>query len=276
MPYFPAGIRAIPVWDDSYDMDANQLHCTWPVVDEYVLRAAGKTGRRWILEAWAGWVSYWMDQLVCPEGISCRIETSRPEFPLQEGRLRPSNPEVQKIFPWKDGAEIWLSFRLGKNVQLMVQIRTREASPFVRLRYSLSQGGIFAGLDGRQRIYYGGLRAEYTSLTEITFSHFDRIEHSFRPCKTDYAPEEIQGMEAGGPLILITTGKNIQLAAYEHGADTPDHFMGFIPGRDGVDLYSCKGNYFGGQKSEDYRSFWLQLGVAKAQQELMENYRAFS
>ncbi|MDR1530763.1 MAG: hypothetical protein LBS62_00995 [Clostridiales bacterium] len=72
--------RAIPLWDASYDGDGNQLHCTWPVVDEYALRLANRMGRADILQTWAGWVQYWTGKLLCPEGISYQVETDAPEL----------------------------------------------------------------------------------------------------------------------------------------------------------------------------------------------------
>jgi len=74
-----AYFRAIPFRDASYDLDANQLHCTWPVVEESVVRLANRTGGADILNKWAGWVEYWTDQLLCPEGVPYLIETDRPE-----------------------------------------------------------------------------------------------------------------------------------------------------------------------------------------------------
>ncbi len=75
-----AGLREIPVWSDAYDMDANQLHCWWPVTGEYFMRLANEFDRKDLIEKWVGWINYWSELLMCPEGISCYIETNRPDL----------------------------------------------------------------------------------------------------------------------------------------------------------------------------------------------------
>ena len=74
-----AYFRAIPLWDTSFDGDANQLHCTWPVVEENVMRLMNRQGKTDILKKWASWVAYWTNKLLVPEGISYLIETETPE-----------------------------------------------------------------------------------------------------------------------------------------------------------------------------------------------------
>jgi len=74
-----AYFRAIPLWDSSFDSDANQLHCTWPVVEENIMRLMRRTGKTKIIKKWASWVAYWTNKLIIPEGISYMIETESPE-----------------------------------------------------------------------------------------------------------------------------------------------------------------------------------------------------
>lgn len=74
-----AGIRAIPLWDESYDMDANQLHCTWPAVEGYFVQTANRMKQGDLLCHWGEHVGYWTRNLLCPEGISYMIETKYPE-----------------------------------------------------------------------------------------------------------------------------------------------------------------------------------------------------
>ena len=74
-----AYFRAIPLWDNSFDGDANQLHCTWPVVEENVMRLMRRQGKTQIIKKWSSWVSYWTGKLIVPEGISYMIETESPE-----------------------------------------------------------------------------------------------------------------------------------------------------------------------------------------------------
>jgi hypothetical protein len=75
-----AGICAIPVWDDSYDMDANQLHCTWPAVEGYFVNTANRMKQTDLLQFWSERVGYWTRKLLCPEGTSYMIETDAPEL----------------------------------------------------------------------------------------------------------------------------------------------------------------------------------------------------
>lgn len=74
-----AGLREVPVWNDAWDADSNQLHCWWPVTGEYFMRLINSHDRSDLITKWVGWVSYWTKQLMCPEGISCYLETDQPE-----------------------------------------------------------------------------------------------------------------------------------------------------------------------------------------------------
>lgn len=74
------GLREIPAWCDAYDTDANQLHCWWPVTGEYYARLINKFGRKDLINKWIKWVSFWTKRLMCPEGISCLVETETPDF----------------------------------------------------------------------------------------------------------------------------------------------------------------------------------------------------
>ncbi len=74
----PAGLREIPAWCHAFDRDANQLHCWWPVTGEYYARLINRYDRAERVEQWIGWVSYWQEKLLCPEGISCYADTAAP------------------------------------------------------------------------------------------------------------------------------------------------------------------------------------------------------
>ncbi len=73
------GIRGIPLWCASYDADANQLHSWWPVTDESFIRMINEFDRKDLIGQWIGWQTYWYKYLTCPEGISCLLETDKPE-----------------------------------------------------------------------------------------------------------------------------------------------------------------------------------------------------
>ncbi len=67
----PAGLRPLPEWNECYDADSNQLHCWWPVMSEFYIRLINRFDRADRLEQYAGWVEYWAERLMCPEGIPC-------------------------------------------------------------------------------------------------------------------------------------------------------------------------------------------------------------
>jgi hypothetical protein len=78
--YAPAGIRSSPIFDTGFDQDANQLHCTWPVVEEFPVYAANRIGYKKAVDDYIRKISYWTGNLVVPEGISYYIETETPEL----------------------------------------------------------------------------------------------------------------------------------------------------------------------------------------------------
>lgn len=67
----PAGIRPMPEWNECYDADSNQLHCWWPVMSEFYIRLISSHDRADLLEQYMGWVEYWTERVMCPEGIPC-------------------------------------------------------------------------------------------------------------------------------------------------------------------------------------------------------------
>ena len=80
------GLREVPSWCVSYDEDANQLHCWWPVTGEYFSRLAAASEDEKLSEKWIGWVEYWTERLMCPEGIPCYENT--PEVPFDNWNCR--------------------------------------------------------------------------------------------------------------------------------------------------------------------------------------------
>lgn len=74
-----SGLREIPVWDSSFDGDANQLHCWWPVNSEYFIRMANAFDRTDLIEKFIGYIGRWTKKLCCPEGISYYTETDEAE-----------------------------------------------------------------------------------------------------------------------------------------------------------------------------------------------------
>ena len=74
----PAGLRPIPTWCEVYDGDANQLSCWWPVMAEFYARLINTYDQTELVEQLVGWIRYWTEKLMCPEGISCYTDTDTP------------------------------------------------------------------------------------------------------------------------------------------------------------------------------------------------------
>lgn len=66
-----SGLRPLPEWSDCYDADSNQLHCWWPVMSEFFIRAVNSADDVSLIEKYISWIEYWTEKLMCPEGISC-------------------------------------------------------------------------------------------------------------------------------------------------------------------------------------------------------------
>jgi len=75
-----SGVRETPIWNMSFDQDANQLHDWWPVINEFYMRMINENNRKDLVDQWIGWISYWTSQLTCPEAVSTYFETDKPEF----------------------------------------------------------------------------------------------------------------------------------------------------------------------------------------------------
>ncbi len=72
--------RSYPLFDSTYDSDANQLHTTWGAVEEVILRLAKYADESKIIEQWIKKVGLWTDNLTCPEGDSYEFETTEVVF----------------------------------------------------------------------------------------------------------------------------------------------------------------------------------------------------
>lgn len=74
-----AGILPLPEWGESYDFDSNQAHSWWPATSEYYGRLINNQNRKDLIDKFAGWIGYWTEKLMCPEGIDCYINTKTPD-----------------------------------------------------------------------------------------------------------------------------------------------------------------------------------------------------
>lgn len=199
-----------------------------------------------------------------------------PAFPLSGGMAEPSgNPEITEC-PWKDGINATAEYALtGSRSRLRIEIHARALSAVVRLRYSLTAGDKFEGKDGIKPIRYGKLTANWDRLTEIQLSQFDRILHSFVPAVCVFEPVRCKDRPLIGPIVITEHTDGALLFAYEHGAEAPDHFLEFRADPKGIALLSTKGNYLGGERTEDYLSPWLQIGLSPDKASMFKSYRDF-
>ncbi len=95
-----AGIRETPVWDKSFDMDANQLSDWWPVTDESYVRLSNQNNRGDLLGKWVGWLSYWYENLTAPESVECYFDTDDPATP---DRWNPGSWQAFTMRTWFQG-----------------------------------------------------------------------------------------------------------------------------------------------------------------------------
>ncbi len=73
-----AGIRPYPEWSECFDADANQFHSWWPVMSEFYARLVNRFDRKDLMEQYVGWLEYWTEKLICPEGIDCYYNEEVP------------------------------------------------------------------------------------------------------------------------------------------------------------------------------------------------------
>ena len=73
------GLREVPLWNESFDGDGNQLHCWFTANAQYFIRTANANNRADLLAKFRGWIEYWTSQLTCPEAINYYAENVKPE-----------------------------------------------------------------------------------------------------------------------------------------------------------------------------------------------------
>ena len=216
--------------------------------------------------------------------------------------------------------EIRLEYSLGQgnNPRFFVIIRTFPGSPFIRYRLELiaDKPVKLTKTNGVDRIAYPGvvIKTQKPELTEIQFSQFNPLVHSYNPNFERKSRNELEeGCKFPGPIALYEAPGESCLLAYEHGAEYPDSYLSFraICGTfqdvttcgSGSDIPSCgisreksgsiaekdsslrigihaeKGNYYQGQvidKAHPFRSPWFHFAITgRDSSELLEHYRSF-
>jgi hypothetical protein len=73
------GLREIPLWNESFDGDGNQLHCWFSANAQYFIRTCNENNRADLLAKFRSWIEYWTGQLTIPEAINYYAENIKPE-----------------------------------------------------------------------------------------------------------------------------------------------------------------------------------------------------
>ena len=148
---------------------------------------------------------------------------------------------------------------------LSLLIRTADQSPILKFKYYLRGPGMLTKSQGERLEYCAFQLAPREALTEVRFSEFNQMLHSF--CMNEVPVKEsffTASMNIMGPLIAGSDESNSFLLAYEHGSQYPDAFIHFaLSPEKQISLQAVKGNYIHGTdlNSEGFESVWFDFGA---------------
>ena len=167
-------------------------------------------------------------------------------------------------------------------LKLSVILRVAEESPIIKFKYILrGNGSCCLTKNHGERLDYCSVRLKpEESLTEVRFSEFNQMIHSF--CMNE-VPVKVSSFKHGesvmGPLVAATDGKESFLLAYEHGSQYPDAFVHFALSADkDVCMRAVKGNYLPGTllTDEGFETIWFDFGaVSGGIEKLAAAFREF-
>lgn len=175
-------------------------------------------------------------------------------------------------------------FQQDNNLILGMVFRAADDNPIVRFHYTLKSRETkrMTKTNGGDGIKYLKFSFEGMSqVKEIRFSEFNEMVHSF--CLSERSVESgffENNLCLMGPMMTAYEEDCSMLAAYEHGSQVPDMFVGFSLSSDrSVELKAVKGNYYHGQQitmDTPYQTIWFQAGAIKGGEDaLAEAYRTF-
>ena len=153
------------------------------------------------------------------------------------------------------------------DLTLVLILRVADASPILKFKYALKGIGNhrLTRSAGEKLDYCAFSIAEKESLTEVRFSEFNQMLHSF--CMNEVPVKEscfANSLQVMGPLLAGSNEKDSFLLAYEHGSQYPDAFIEFrfTPERKVV-LSAKKGNYIPGAAigNDSFETIWLNFGA---------------
>ncbi|MFP4383515.1 MAG: alpha-galactosidase [Spirochaetia bacterium] len=222
-------------------------------------------------------------------GFSCSVSggpeyiLGGPVFPV-DGRSVPSElDQTEKVSSYRIAVngtrEILIRGRLSAlpGVLLETVFRVSQESPVFRFFYRLRGSGRhrlsarIPGSSGREQplTYLSLHHPPAASLTEVRFSEFNEMIHSFSLVEEPVSPGMLDaGVSVMGPMLVQDRGDTACLLAYEHGSQYPDAFAAFKKGEDGrIVLGAVKGNYLEGEpldQPEGFETIWFQFAAVGA------------
>ena len=197
---------------------------------------------------------------------------SGPVFEVDGKDLLPHFSAVKKAYETKLSDKVCeyafdAVYEDHPTLTLRLILRVAHASPIFKFKYALiGNGSHKLTKSSGERLEYCTVSAgEKEDLTEVRFSEFNQLLHSF--CMNEVAvPKSYfeNGFNVMGPLLAATDNEDSYLLAYEHGSQYPDAFVHFrfTPNRE-VILCAKKGNYLSGTAltKDAFESIWLDFGM---------------
>ena len=150
---------------------------------------------------------------------------------------------------------------------LSILVRAADASPVLKFKYILHGNGILTKSQGERLDYCALQLAGAETLTEVRFSEFNQMLHSF--CMNEVPVKEsffASSMNVMGPLMAGTDGSSSFLLAYEHGSQYPEAFLHFaLSPEKKMTLRAVKGNYLHGTRldGEGYETIWFDFSAVR-------------
>ena len=150
---------------------------------------------------------------------------------------------------------------------LSLVLRVAQGSPVVKFKYLLRGNGTcrLTKSEGERLEYCSLQMLEKETLTEVRFSEFNEMLHSF--CLNEVPVKEsafARCMTLMGPLVAGTDGGESFLLAYEHGSQYPDAFVQFsLSPEKKIALQAVKGNYLRGTRltGDGFETIWFDFAV---------------
>ena len=230
------------------------------------------------------------------EGYGNDVTLMAPVFEVDGTRVGGDNLKLIGKESEKDlsngGREVGIKFSFmdQESLSLIVLLRFFPQSPFVRFKYivmSDETGNKLTKRNGKDGIEYTGVTIpanQNTRLTEVQFSQFESIVHSFIPNFQLRDQVELTcGIDYPGPITFVESDQCCYLIAYEHGAEYPDSNLSFSAKKNDnnleIKLAAAKGNYYDGQvinQSQLFETVWFHAAISSGNKtDLLKDYRVF-